>query len=429
MTARTSVRARERRRRVLAACAQRRCGCRRLCTSLCSPSSGCWSLMHQTGRGRGPGGQPPCWVWPHCLSSRTSSVCGQPGIAARPSWLVVDYCSHARVAGAAHPECRRHLPGLRAVLHLHAPARHHPRSGGCHPCRGCRGHCVRDPPRLRRRGCRRPGPRCRCGCRHRTWLRCLNSGRHPPPGSDRRAHAHARSARRGRTRSRRRGRAGAARARDPRHRVPVVIEHRHVAPCGTTRGNRHRQGPRTGRTGPRGRRGALAETRNFIHALAPPSLRVGGIADALQRLGATTQQTSGLRTRVDVSGYVGDLPTPVETALLRIAQSAVANVVQHARAARVDVTLSRLDDEVILDVVDDGVGFDLAALSRSSRTDQQSFGLVAMQDRAVALGGRLVVESGRGQGTSVAASFTVHPGKGLDKGLAQEHRFDHGGTR
>ncbi|GGD24757.1 two-component sensor histidine kinase [Nocardioides daphniae] len=174
---------------------------------------------------------------------------------------------------------------------------------------------------------------------------------------------------------------------------------------------------------------ALAETRNFIHALAPPSLRVGGIADALQRLGATTQQTSGLRTRVDVSGYVGDLPTPVETALLRIAQSAVANVVQHARAARVDVTLSRLDDEVILDVVDDGVGFDLAALSRSSRTDQQSFGLVAMQDRAVALGGRLVVESGRGQGTSVAASFTVHPGKGLDKGLAQEHRFDHGGTR
>lgn len=159
---------------------------------------------------------------------------------------------------------------------------------------------------------------------------------------------------------------------------------------------------------------ALAETRSFIHALAPPSLRAGGIADALRRLGVTTTETSGLLVRVDVSSYSGALPTPVETALLRIAQSAIANVAQHAHATRVDVTLSRLDNEVILDVVDDGAGFDPALLERRPGTDRASFGLVAMQDRVTSLGGRLVVESSEDRGTNVAVSF------GLDSGPDSE---------
>lgn len=161
---------------------------------------------------------------------------------------------------------------------------------------------------------------------------------------------------------------------------------------------------------------ALAETRSFIHALAPPSLRTGGIADALRRLGATTTATTGVHVQVDVAGYSGTLPTPVETALLRIAQSAMANAVQHARATRVDVTLSRLDDEVLLDVVDDGVGFDPTPLGRSRNGDRASFGLVAMQDRVASLGGRFVVESEVGRGTSVAVSFTVPLGREVPPG-------------
>lgn len=151
---------------------------------------------------------------------------------------------------------------------------------------------------------------------------------------------------------------------------------------------------------------ALAETRSFIQALAPPSLHRGGIAEALLRLGSTTQQTSGIHVEVDVSAYAGDLPTPIEAALLRIAQSALANVTQHAHATRVDVTLSRLDDEVILDVVDDGVGFDPATLHGNSARGP-SFGLPAMQERVTSLGGRLAVESEPGRGTGVAASFGV----------------------
>lgn len=151
---------------------------------------------------------------------------------------------------------------------------------------------------------------------------------------------------------------------------------------------------------------ALAETREFIHALAPPSLRTGGIDAALTRLADQTQDATGIRVEVTLPDTQTSLPTPVEAALLRIAQSAMANVTQHANASRVDLTLSRLDDEIILDVVDDGVGFDLTTLNARSGGDP-SFGLLAMQDRVNDLGGTLVVESSLGHGTSVAASFTA----------------------
>lgn len=151
---------------------------------------------------------------------------------------------------------------------------------------------------------------------------------------------------------------------------------------------------------------ALAETREFIHALAPPSLRTGGIVEALGRLARQTEETTGLRVELTVPQDTGTLPTPVEVGLLRIAQSAMANAAQHAHANRVDVTLTRLDDEIILDVVDDGDGFDPNQLTTDG-PDRPSFGLVAMRERAASLGGTLVVESSQGHGTSVVASFAV----------------------
>lgn len=150
---------------------------------------------------------------------------------------------------------------------------------------------------------------------------------------------------------------------------------------------------------------ALSETRDFIHALVPPSLRTGGIAGALDRLARQTEHTAGLEVELAVPHDVGPLPTPVEAGLLRIAQSAIANVVQHAHATRIDVTLTRMNDEIILDVVDDGDGFEQAQLPTDS--DRPPFGLVAMKERAASLGGRLVVESSPGRGTSIVASFDV----------------------
>ncbi|MBG6057236.1 signal transduction histidine kinase [Cryobacterium sp. MP_M5] len=91
---------------------------------------------------------------------------------------------------------------------------------------------------------------------------------------------------------------------------------------------------------------------------------------------------------------------------------------QHAGATRIDLTLSTLDTEVILDVVDDGVGFDTATAGPAPGTagatagaqagaGRTSFGLRAMRERVAELGGTLTVESTQGGGTSVVAGFEV----------------------
>lgn len=148
----------------------------------------------------------------------------------------------------------------------------------------------------------------------------------------------------------------------------------------------------------------LAEARRFVHALTPPDLDRGSLPAALERLCATTADTSGLAVHFHLDGEQEALPVPDEVALLRIAQSALANTVQHAHATRAEVTLSYMDTGVALDVVDDGIGFDPAALPPAGGVGG-GFGLAAMRARVRALGGTLSVESAPGGGTAVAAGF------------------------
>lgn len=151
----------------------------------------------------------------------------------------------------------------------------------------------------------------------------------------------------------------------------------------------------------------LAEARRFVQALSPPDLEGGSLPAALERLCATTARTSGLAVHCQVSGAPTALPTPHEVALLRIAQSALANTVQHAGAGRVELTLSYMDTEVALDVVDDGAGFVPAEVPApgSAAAGGTGFGLGAMRARARALQGTLAVESAPGEGTAIAVTL------------------------
>ncbi|MFD8145009.1 sensor histidine kinase [Streptomyces sp. NPDC059708] len=144
----------------------------------------------------------------------------------------------------------------------------------------------------------------------------------------------------------------------------------------------------------------LAEARRFVRALTPPDLEHGSLAAALERL---CSGAPGPRVRFSVSGAPRELPTPYEVALLRIAQSALANVVRHARADRAEITLSFMDTSVALDVVDDGRGFDPARAA----SGEGGFGLPAMRARAESLGGLFTVESDPGQGTAVAVTLPL----------------------
>ncbi|MEV8319163.1 sensor histidine kinase [Streptomyces sp. NPDC059900] len=154
----------------------------------------------------------------------------------------------------------------------------------------------------------------------------------------------------------------------------------------------------------------LAEARRFVRALSPPDLERGSLAKALERLSASASPGSG-GSRVDVqftvSGMPVELPTPYEVALLRTAQSALANTVRHAEAGRAEITLSFMDTSVSLDVVDDGRGFDPASTTSG---DGGGFGLPAMRARARSLGGTLSVESAPGQGTALALTLPLPTG-------------------
>ncbi|MFG2654142.1 sensor histidine kinase [Streptomyces sp. NPDC048425] len=147
----------------------------------------------------------------------------------------------------------------------------------------------------------------------------------------------------------------------------------------------------------------LAEARRFVRALSPPDLENGSLAGALARLCETAP---GLTVRFQESGTPAGLPTPYEVALLRIAQSALANTVRHAGARRAEITLSFMDTAVALDIVDDGRGFDPA----SAPSGDGGFGLPAMRSRAESLGGTFTVESAPGQGTAVAITLPLPVG-------------------
>ncbi|WP_404817209.1 sensor histidine kinase [Streptomyces thermolineatus] len=179
----------------------------------------------------------------------------------------------------------------------------------------------------------------------------------------------------------------------------------------------------------------LAEARRFVRALTPPGLEGSSLSAALERLCATTAAQHGLPVHFHVSGHPCALPTTHEVALLRIAQSALSNTVRHARATQAEVTLSYMDTQVALDVVDDGTGFDPAAVPPpGGGSDRGGFGLAAMRARTRALGGVLTVESAPGQGTALAAMLpraAQEPGaqeSGAEESGAQESGAEESGA-
>ncbi|MEV0806341.1 sensor histidine kinase [Micromonospora sp. NPDC050200] len=147
---------------------------------------------------------------------------------------------------------------------------------------------------------------------------------------------------------------------------------------------------------------ALEDARRLIRALTPASLAGRPLTEALGHLVDDGRRT-GLDARLTVDGHPYPLPTPVEVALLRAGQEAIANVRAHAAADRVDLTLTFLPGAVSLDVVDNGRGFDPdQPLTSTSGT---GLGLATMRRRLAAVGGTLVVESAPGQGTAIGASI------------------------
>ena len=145
----------------------------------------------------------------------------------------------------------------------------------------------------------------------------------------------------------------------------------------------------------------LQDVRRLAVELRPAALDDFGLVPAIERLRDTVEEQSVLT--VDVQSSIGDerLSPAIETALYRIVQEALTNVLKHASAARVTVRLSRDQDSVVLVVQDDGEGFE------PGRVRGGGLGLVGMRERVALLGGRLVVESSEGAGTMLKIEVPI----------------------
>jgi signal transduction histidine kinase len=153
-------------------------------------------------------------------------------------------------------------------------------------------------------------------------------------------------------------------------------------------------------------RESLSTARRVLWALRPDVVQHELLDQALERVARRWSSENGLAVTTEVSGVPQPLPAAIQATFLRTAQEALANVLKHAHANRVNLTLTYMEDEVILDVQDDGQGFDPTLLAPQAELEH-GYGLIALQERAAQLGGSLQIESAPGEGTTLVLALPI----------------------
>ncbi len=151
-------------------------------------------------------------------------------------------------------------------------------------------------------------------------------------------------------------------------------------------------------------RTSLEQARQVVHALRPHLLDQRSLPDAIERTAVRWQEETGIPLTTTTTGDPVPLHPDIEVTLLRATQEALANIRKHAQATAVQVTLSYMDDVVVLDVQDNGVAFAGAVASPLSG----GYGLQAMRERAEQCGGSVTLESEPGEGTTVVVSIPIY---------------------
>jgi signal transduction histidine kinase len=156
-------------------------------------------------------------------------------------------------------------------------------------------------------------------------------------------------------------------------------------------------------------RESLTEARGLIWALRSERLIGDSLVEALRSVVSQLSEETSTRAELVVTGEPRQLPPATEECLLRVTQEALANIRKHADASRVTVTVSFLDDDVALDVRDDGVGFEPAILASTGDGLTGGMGLRLMLERVEQIGGTRAIESNTGEGTSVVVQLPTPP--------------------
>jgi two-component system, NarL family, sensor histidine kinase DevS len=146
---------------------------------------------------------------------------------------------------------------------------------------------------------------------------------------------------------------------------------------------------------------ALRDVRRLAVELRPAVLDDFGLVAALERLTEAFAEQTGIR--VDFHSALGEkrLPPEVETALYRVVQESLTNIVKHANARSVSISLARRDSAVAAVIEDDGAGFDPRVVREGA------VGLLGMRERLALLDGRVEIESRPGAGTTLVAEVPL----------------------
>ncbi|MDH3248227.1 MAG: sensor histidine kinase [Acidimicrobiia bacterium] len=155
-------------------------------------------------------------------------------------------------------------------------------------------------------------------------------------------------------------------------------------------------------------RQSLADARRSVRDIRPTELDGSRLPAAISEVARRWSTTAGVPVQFTGTGESRTLPTQIEVALLRAAQEALANVGKHAEAGRAGITLSFTDDSVVLDIRDDGVGFDT-----HGQLKRDSYGLTAMRRRVEQVDGEMHVESARGEGTAISVRVPTDASKDI----------------
>ena len=156
-------------------------------------------------------------------------------------------------------------------------------------------------------------------------------------------------------------------------------------------------------------RAGLAEARRLVQALQPESLEEASLPEVIRREAESWGQETAIKTIYNLTGEPFALRPECEVTLLRAAQEALMNVRKHAQATLVSVTLSYMDDQVALDVQDDGVGFDTQLPIHPAGQYAGGFGLQVMRQRVEQLGGEVILESSPRGGTTLVVQVPILP--------------------
>lgn len=144
----------------------------------------------------------------------------------------------------------------------------------------------------------------------------------------------------------------------------------------------------------------VSQVRRMAHGLSPIDLSPAGLADALRRLARETADAYGIDTEVEAADEVLPLDRKAATHLYQVAQEAVQNAMRHGQATRIDLRLREEADQGVLQIKDNGSGFDPAH-------NAGGMGLRIMRYRAEILGGCLEIDTDSGHGTSITLTFQV----------------------